>query len=67
MGRTGHRVAENIADAFRVYAWPSRAMPPSKTYKTTLEKEGMLCRIPVPFDPKTVFGQSRALQMLKNK
>jgi hypothetical protein len=32
----------------------------SKTYKTTIVREGMMCYIPVPFDPKTVFGKVRA-------
>jgi hypothetical protein len=32
----------------------------SRTFTTTLIKEGMLCLIPVPFDPKPVFGKVRA-------
>jgi len=32
----------------------------SKTYKTTIVREGMMCYIPVPFDPKSVFGKVRA-------
>jgi hypothetical protein len=32
----------------------------SKTYMTTLWREGNLCAIRVPFDPKQVFGKTRA-------
>jgi hypothetical protein len=32
----------------------------SRTFKTTLWKEGNLCAIRVPFDPKEVFGKVRA-------
>jgi hypothetical protein len=32
----------------------------SKTFKTTLRREGNLCAIRVPFDPKDVFGKVRA-------
>ena len=35
-------------------------MANAKTYKTTLWREGNLCAIPVPFDPKDVFGKTRA-------
>jgi hypothetical protein len=31
-----------------------------RTFKTTLWREGNLCAIRVPFDPKTVFGKTRA-------
>ena len=31
----------------------------SKTFKTTLIREGNLCAIPLPFDPKAVFGRAR--------
>lgn len=31
-----------------------------KTFKTTLWREGSACLIPVPFDPKPVFGKVRA-------
>jgi len=31
-----------------------------KTFKTTLVREGSMCFIPVPFDPKPVFGKVRA-------
>ena len=31
-----------------------------KTFTTTLLREGMLCAIEVPFDPKEVFGKTRA-------
>ncbi|HYC62269.1 MAG TPA: YdeI/OmpD-associated family protein [Thermoanaerobaculia bacterium] len=31
----------------------------SKTFKTTLIREGNLCAIPLPFDPKEVFGRAR--------
>jgi hypothetical protein len=32
----------------------------SKTYKTRILEEGSMCAIPVPFDPKAVFGKVRA-------
>lgn len=32
----------------------------SKTYETTIVREGAICYIPVPFDPKPVFGKVRA-------
>jgi hypothetical protein len=32
----------------------------SKTYKTEIVREGSMCYIPVPFDPKPVFGKVRA-------
>jgi hypothetical protein len=32
----------------------------SKTYKTTIVREGSMCYIPVPFDPVPVFGRVRA-------
>jgi hypothetical protein len=31
-----------------------------RTFKTTLWREGNLCAIRVPFDPKAVFGKTRA-------
>lgn len=31
-----------------------------KSYKTKLLRDGTLCAIPVPFDPKAVFGKTRA-------
>src|SRR5262245_12542843 len=31
-----------------------------KTYRTKLLRDGMMCAIPVPFDPKAVFGKVRA-------
>jgi hypothetical protein len=31
-----------------------------KTYQTTIHREGIMCAIPVPFDPKPVFGKTRA-------
>ena len=33
---------------------------PAKTYKTEIVREGSMCYIPVPFDPKPVFGKVRA-------
>jgi hypothetical protein len=33
---------------------------PSKTYKTTIYRDGSMCYIPVAFDPKQVFGKLRA-------
>jgi hypothetical protein len=45
----------------------SRVRPPkddvqavSKTYKTTFLRDGSMSAIPVPFDPKAVFGKVRA-------
>ena len=35
-------------------------MAVKKTYRTTLFREGSMCAIPVPFDPKPVFGKTRA-------
>lgn len=32
----------------------------SKTFKTTIAREGSMCFIPVPFDPAPVFGRVRA-------
>jgi len=32
----------------------------SKTYKTTIVRDGSMCFIPIPFDPKPVFGKVRA-------
>lgn len=32
----------------------------SKTFKTTIVREGSMCFIPVPFDPAPVFGKVRA-------
>ncbi|MBI2394162.1 MAG: DUF1905 domain-containing protein [Deltaproteobacteria bacterium] len=31
-----------------------------KTYETTIVREGSMCFIPVPFDPRSVFGKVRA-------
>jgi hypothetical protein len=31
-----------------------------RTFRTTIVREGMMCYIPVPFDPKPVFGKVRA-------
>jgi hypothetical protein len=31
-----------------------------KTFKTTIVRDGAMCFIPVPFDPKPVFGKVRA-------
>ncbi|HEV7239484.1 MAG TPA: YdeI/OmpD-associated family protein [Thermoanaerobaculia bacterium] len=33
---------------------------PSKTYKTKIVRDGSMCFIPVPFDPKPLFGKVRA-------
>ncbi|HUS30861.1 MAG TPA: YdeI/OmpD-associated family protein [Kofleriaceae bacterium] len=33
---------------------------PSKTYRTTIFRDGSMCYIPVAFDPKPVFGKIRA-------
>jgi hypothetical protein len=51
----GERGAAN-ADVSR----PERTAMSSKTYKTTLLREGSMSAIPVPFDPKAVFGKARA-------
>jgi hypothetical protein len=34
--------------------------PAKKTYKVTLVRDGAMCFVPVPFDPKPVFGKVRA-------
>jgi hypothetical protein len=33
---------------------------PSRKFKTTIVRDGAMCFIPVPFDPKPVFGKVRA-------
>jgi len=33
---------------------------PTKTYKTKIHRDQSMCFIPVPFDPKPVFGKVRA-------
>ena len=33
---------------------------PARTYTTTLLRDGSMCAIPVPFDPKPIFGKVRA-------
>jgi hypothetical protein len=33
---------------------------PTKTYRTTIHRDGSMCFIPVPFDPRAVFGKVRA-------
>jgi hypothetical protein len=33
---------------------------PKKTFKTTIVRDGSMCFIPIPFDPKPVFGRVRA-------
>jgi len=33
---------------------------PSRTYTATLQSGAMMCAVPVPFDPKVVFGKVRA-------
>src|SRR5689334_24769710 len=35
-------------------------MAPSKTFRTTIVREESMCYIPVPFDPKPIFGKVRA-------
>jgi hypothetical protein len=35
-------------------------MTPSKTFKTTIVRDGSMCFIPLTFDPKPVFGKVRA-------
>jgi hypothetical protein len=35
-------------------------MTMKKTFKTTIVRDGSLCLIPLPFDPKPVFGKVRA-------
>jgi hypothetical protein len=32
----------------------------TKTFKVTLQRDGATCAVPVPFDPKEVFGKARA-------
>ena len=36
------------------------AEPITKRYTTTIVKDGSMCFIPVPFDPKPVFGKIQA-------
>lgn len=36
-----------------------------KRYKTTIFRDGSMCFIPVPFDPKAVFGKVRAPVVVK--
>jgi uncharacterized protein DUF1905/bacteriocin resistance YdeI/OmpD-like protein len=35
-------------------------MRASKTFRSTIVRDGAMCFIPVPFDPKPVFGKTRA-------
>jgi hypothetical protein len=35
-------------------------VPLKKTFKATIVRDGSICFIPVPFDPKPVFGKVRA-------
>lgn len=35
-------------------------MASTRTFKTTIFRDGSMCFIPVPFDPKSVFGKVRA-------
>jgi hypothetical protein len=37
-----------------------KAMTTKKTYRTTIHRDGTMCAIPVPFDPKPLFGKTRA-------
>lgn len=39
---------------------PAKAGSASKTYRTTLVRDGAMSAIPVPFDPKAAFGKLRA-------
>jgi hypothetical protein len=32
----------------------------SKTFKATIVRDGSMCAVPVPFDPRAVFGKARA-------
>src|SRR3989440_9395973 len=36
------------------------AMKPAKTFKTAIVRDGSMCFIPVPFDPRPLFGKVRA-------
>ncbi|HET9865374.1 MAG TPA: YdeI/OmpD-associated family protein [Steroidobacteraceae bacterium] len=38
----------------------SMARTPARSAKVTLQRHGTLCVIPVPFDPRAVFGKVRA-------
>jgi len=38
----------------------STQRPASKTFKTTILRDGSMCAIPLTFDPKSVFGKVRA-------
>lgn len=35
------------------------AKPLSKTFKTTIVRDGAMCFIPIPFDPASIFGKVR--------
>ena len=39
-------------------------MPPTKTFKATVVREGPMCYVPLPFDPKAAFGAVRAPVMV---
>src|SRR5438067_2947172 len=53
--RQPHRVIAEQSDG------SARSMTmSSKTFKTTIVRDGSMCFIPVPFDPRPVFGRVRA-------
>ena len=35
-------------------------MPPAQTFQATIVRDGSICYIPLPFDPREVFGRVRA-------
>lgn len=46
--------------AKKTAAKPATAPATKKTVRTTIVREGSMCFIPVPFDPRPVFGKLRA-------
>lgn len=37
-------------------------MAAKKTFRTTIVRDGSTCFIPVPFDPRPIFGKTRAIR-----
>jgi hypothetical protein len=42
-----------------IAAMPKAPTPISKTFKTTIVRDGSMCFIPIPFDPAPIFGKVR--------
>jgi hypothetical protein len=43
-----------------VMATRRNSSTPTKTFKTTIVRDGSMCFIPIPFDPAPIFGKIRA-------